>query len=739
LDKRTKKEVKSTLDRLSKGSTALDDAYKEAIQRIEGQLPRDYARARQVLSWITYAQRPLTTAEICCALAVELDEKELDQDNIPDLEDIVSVCAGLVTVDEESNIIRLVHYTTQEYFERIREEWNPSAQLEVTLTCLTYLSFNNFRSGNCLSNRDFESRLEQNVFLNYAARHWGQHAATVQDQVYKLACSFLLHSTLVSSAAQIMLVPGHKYGNYSQRYPRNTTGLHITAQFGLNSLLEGLLHELGGDTRFIISAKDSNGQTPLYLAAEHGRKDVIHLLLDKGANVNVQGGLCGNALQAASHGGHEQVVKLLLDKGADVNAQSGTFGNALHAASQGGHEQVVKLLLDKGADVNAQGGLYGNALHAASQGGHEQVVKLLLDKGAGVIAQGRIFCNALQAASEGGHEQVVKLLLDKGADVNAQGGSYGNALHAASHGGHEQVVKLLLNKGADVIAQGGVFCNALHAASHGGHEQVVKLLLDKGADVNSQCGLYDNALQAASEGGHEQVVKLLLDKGADVDAQGGLYSNALQAASAGGHKQVVKLLLDNSANANAKDRINQTPLLWAASKGHKEVAKLLLLKEDIEPESRDTLFGHTPLSWAAKRGYGAVVELLLAKDGVNLDSKDNFGRTSLFLAAANGYNVVVELLLVRSSIDLSSKDMFGDTLLSITAKRGKQDTLKLLLDTFVQKGMVIHDDDISTKTTDAIFQKCCPSCLPSIKRCDGDFLPCSPCFARGTFCLESSD
>ncbi|OCK72824.1 hypothetical protein K432DRAFT_278319, partial [Lepidopterella palustris CBS 459.81] len=64
---------------------------------------------------------------------------------------------------------------------------------------------------------------------------------------------------------------------------------------------------------------------------------------------------------------------LLLDKGADVNAQGGEYGNALYAASDRDHEQVVRLLLDKGADVNAQGGEYGNALQAASYRGHEQV------------------------------------------------------------------------------------------------------------------------------------------------------------------------------------------------------------------------------------------------------------------------------------------------------------------------------------------------------------------------------
>ena len=50
------------------------------------------------------------------------------------------------------------------------------------------------------------------------------------------------------------------------------------------------------------------------------------------------------------------MVRSLLEKGADVNAQGGHFGNALQAASYGGDEGVVRSLLEKGADVNAQGG-----------------------------------------------------------------------------------------------------------------------------------------------------------------------------------------------------------------------------------------------------------------------------------------------------------------------------------------------------------------------------------------------
>ncbi|EOA85575.1 uncharacterized protein SETTUDRAFT_169699, partial [Exserohilum turcica Et28A] len=377
LDKRTAKDVKSTLAKLSKGSAALDNAYKGAIHRIEGQLSGDYELAKRVLSWITYAKRPLTTTEICCALAVEPDEAELDPENIPDVEDLLSVCAGLVVVDQESAVIRLVHYTAQEYFERIRDTWNPGAQLNMTSRCLTYLSFSIFKTGSCSSDEEFEERLRVSQFLDYAAKHWGEHALTVEGEICELACSFLFCQELVSCATQALLRPNYLYRGYSQRYPKDSTGLHLAARFGLAIVLETLLLNQVGETTSILEERDSEGQTLLHLAAEHGHHRTVKLLLDKGADVHAGRGRYGNALQAASARGHEAV-------GADVNAQGGGYSNALQAASARGYEAVVKLLLDKGADFHAQGRRHDNALYAASAEGHEAVVKLLLDKGADV-------------------------------------------------------------------------------------------------------------------------------------------------------------------------------------------------------------------------------------------------------------------------------------------------------------------------------------------------------------------
>jgi hypothetical protein len=149
------------------------------MERIEGQKKGFQLLANNVLLWITCAKRPLTITELQHAIAIETGEPELDEDNLPEAEDMVSVCAGLVTVDEESHIIRLVHYTTQEYFERTQKQWFPNAEAEIAASCVTYLSFSVFESGLCQTDDEFEERLRSNLFYDYAAHNWGYHARQV--------------------------------------------------------------------------------------------------------------------------------------------------------------------------------------------------------------------------------------------------------------------------------------------------------------------------------------------------------------------------------------------------------------------------------------------------------------------------------------------------------------------------------------------------------------------------------
>ncbi|RYP38444.1 hypothetical protein DL767_002560 [Monosporascus sp. MG133] len=90
IGKDTPKALRKALQNLVTGSNAYDTAYNGVMERIEGQLPDQRERAKQVLSWITFAKRPLTKWELQHALAVEIDEPELDEENLPQIEDMIS-------------------------------------------------------------------------------------------------------------------------------------------------------------------------------------------------------------------------------------------------------------------------------------------------------------------------------------------------------------------------------------------------------------------------------------------------------------------------------------------------------------------------------------------------------------------------------------------------------------------------------------------------------------------------
>lgn len=270
--------IQGKLSTLLSGSTALSKAYDGAIERIESQWAEDIALAKTVLSWITSARRLLTSEEIRHALAVKLHHQQLDSDNIYDLEDIISVCAGLVTVDQKSDTIRLVHYTTQEYFTSIQPKWIPNAGREIASTCLTYLCFDTFACGSCSCDADFEDRLTENKFLDYTARYWSQHAMPVQEEIIQVGMTFLRCDNRVSSAVQTASIYEYRYDGYSQHYAHQTTGLHLTAESGLIQLLEALLlaqDDVEADSR------DEYGRTPLSWAAANGHEAVVRLLRER--------------------------------------------------------------------------------------------------------------------------------------------------------------------------------------------------------------------------------------------------------------------------------------------------------------------------------------------------------------------------------------------------------------------------------------------------------------------------
>ncbi|KAJ7164796.1 hypothetical protein C8R43DRAFT_864446, partial [Mycena crocata] len=117
--------------------TTIHEIYDEAMHRIETDDRSD--DALRVLLYIFHARRPLMLEELQHFLAVQAGNPYLDNDYITDGDTLVSMCAGLVALDDDTNIIRLVHFSTQEYLDQRRETQFPFGDQEMGRKCLAYL------------------------------------------------------------------------------------------------------------------------------------------------------------------------------------------------------------------------------------------------------------------------------------------------------------------------------------------------------------------------------------------------------------------------------------------------------------------------------------------------------------------------------------------------------------------------------------------------------------------------
>ena len=286
-----------------------------------------------------------------------------------------------------------------------------------------------------------------------------------------------------------------------------------------------------------IFTSDRDSQTPLTSACQRGYKDIVRLLLERGAEVDPPYWLAENpnltALATACVRGFEDVVRLLLDSGADPDCLDSRWGSALVAAAKEDSCPIVRMLCEAGADVN-----------------------LKIDS----CSSEYDYPNALSAAADLGHKDVVQILLTFGADFNlwSGNGEYGTALVAAAKRGHIEIMSLLLESGADVNL-GSVNCeytSALVAATGEGHEAAVQLLLKKGANLDDQDLNDHETLAAAIELGNIELVQAIIDWGVDVQAKDSHGWTLYDIAYANEYKSICDLLAVETPSYADQDQVS---------------------------------------------------------------------------------------------------------------------------------------------------------------------------------------
>lgn len=295
------------------------------------------------------------------------------------------------------------------------------------------------------------------------------------------------------------------------------TPLIVAIEHGHAALVDVLL-----DAGAQVEGKDGKQSwTPVMHAVVKGDAHLVKVLLGWTPEINHVCPDGWTALTLAAREGHEQIVSLLLQANAsvdlcDVNAANTGIKpyninkiTALIIAAAKGHLGILQHLLKAGAKVD-QSGAYGKtALMLAADSGQTATMQALLQAGAKVDQAITDGWTALMYAAYEGHTAALEVLLQAGAKIDQADTDGWTALMYAALNGHTETLQALLQAGATVDQAKPNGLTALMCAAENGHIATLQALLQTGADCNLQSNSGETVLSIAIVQQHDDIVELL--------------------------------------------------------------------------------------------------------------------------------------------------------------------------------------------------------------------------------------
>jgi uncharacterized protein len=272
-----------------------------------------------------------------------------------------------------------------------------------------------------------ERRAESALMLIEA----GANPNTIAGDDTPLLIAIYYHHHLKGLPEKLLPACSNQIINYKNRY--GYTALWYAANYGKTKLSKMLL-ALGADPR---QNKDILAQ-----AAWHGNAELVTNLVKAGADINGKMGYC-TPLMIAAEGGKEDIVQVLLDFHASVNEVTNIGSSALIGACKWGQTKIVGMLLNAGASVNQLDCCGQDALIHASEKGNSEIVSMLLNAKASVNQMDFMQKNALIHGATIGNPEIVRILMDADADVTHKDNKGWDASMWAANKGHLEAYNML--------------------------------------------------------------------------------------------------------------------------------------------------------------------------------------------------------------------------------------------------------------------------------------------------------
>ena len=232
-------------------------------------------------------------------------------------------------------------------------------------------------------------------------------------------------------------------GKEDKNFMQNMCPIHIAARFGYKEIVEALI-----ENEADIDIKDGEGNTALATAfncewiervsdfvedffdtksddINTKYEEIIYMLIEKGANVNVEYQRGYTPLMLASIFGDIKMVEILINNGADIDATYGDYGEtSLIFSIIYKHIEIASMLIERGANINFTVGYHRkNALMYAIESKNIEIISMLIERGIDINAQDNDGWTALMYASDKLDKDIVSILIKNGADINIKDNS----------------------------------------------------------------------------------------------------------------------------------------------------------------------------------------------------------------------------------------------------------------------------------------------------------------------------
>lgn len=405
-----------------------------------------------------------------------------------------------------------------------------------------------------------------------------------------------------------------------------------------------------------LKPEEYDGATPLTLACQVCDLETIQDAAKSG-NLNEANELDQTPLMLATQYNRPEVVQFLLSLGVKDTA------DALHIACEKGYLKIIQALVTRD-NVNVPDNLEQTPLMIACSYNHPEAVQILLQqKEVDRDLKGQRGWTALHYACVSGcYDAVVALV--KPETLNMRTDLKNTPLMLACSNNHPQVVLFLIQMGAELEAVDEFCMSAMDSACSGGCLEAVQALVTED-NINS-CENADEStpLMLASEENHVEIARFLLSQGAERDFINSEGMTALHAACFAGALETVQLLVTPD-NINLMPEFGETPLMYACKQNHPEIM-VYLLSHGAQAEIANA-DGQTALHNACFSGCLEAVKALVTKDNINQANKS--GMTPLKIACAN-HHLEVASYLIEQGAHLQTNDaqLFKEVVLHLRGK-----------------------------------------------------------------------